>query len=312
MDIPKEAFVLADYYTRRALEVNRIEGEISSAEASIEKMYDILGMPFERAGYTSSVPNPVSLEELLSDEESLRSRISQINDAYDNAVKTRERQQKVLAEAESKVKEVARLDGLTHLYRKDVFLALLDKEIQRKNSPHRRTEDAEGILGLIIMDIDNFKLYNDSYGYTQGDVAIRSVAEVVNHQVRGENDLIARTKGYYGEGGRFGGEELMVFVHCSTAEDLGSIAERLRQAVYNNGLDTSAKLDKSGNAYEAYYHGVDGRKAEKVSVSVGCAVYQDGMVNKNLIKSANQALKEAKKKRNCTVCAWEMPKDSQE
>lgn len=311
MDLSKEALVLADYYTRRALEVNRIEGEISSAEASIGKMYDILGMPFEGAGYTSLVPEHVSLEELLSDEERLRGRVSQINDAYDNAVKIRERQQKVLAEAEGKVKEVARLDGLTHLYRKDVFLALLDKEIQRKNSPHRRTEDAEGILGLIIMDIDNFKLYNDSYGYTQGDVAIRSVAEVVNHQVRGENDLIARTKGYYGEGGRFGGEELMVFVHCRTAEDLGSIAERLRQAVYSNGLNISEKLEKPGNAYEAYYHGVDGRNAEKVSVSVGCAVYSQGE-NKQLIKAANQALKKAKLTRNCTICAWEASKEPQE
>ncbi len=152
MELSKEALVLADYYTRRALEVNRIEGEISSAEASMGKMYEILGMPFEGAGYVSLVPEPVSLEELLNDEERLRGRVSQINDAYDNAVKIRERQQKVLAEAERKVKEVARLDGLTHLYRKDVFLALLDKEIQRKNSPHRRTEDAEGILGLIIMD----------------------------------------------------------------------------------------------------------------------------------------------------------------
>ncbi len=303
MDLSKEALVLADYYTRRALEVNRIEGEISSAEASIKTMYDILGMPFGGAEYTSLVPASISLEELLSDEERLRGRVSQINDAYDNAVKIRERQQKVLAEAEGRVKEVARLDGLTHLYRKDVFLALLDKEIQRKNSPHRRTEDAEGILGLIIMDIDNFKLYNDSYGYTQGDVAIRSVAEVVNHQVRGENDLIARTKGYYGEGGRFGGEELMVFVHCHTAEDLGSIAERLRQAVYSNGLNASEKLEKPGNAYEAYYHGVDGRNAEKVSVSVGCAIYHAGE-SKQLIKAANQALKKAKLTRNCTVCDW--------
>ena len=95
----------------------------------------------------------------------------------------------------------------------------------------------------------------------------------------------------------------MVFVHCHTAEDLGSIAERLRQAVYSNGLDTSAKLDKSGNAYEAYYHGVDGRKAEKVSVSVGCAVYNVGE-SKQLIKAANQALKKAKLTRNCTVCDW--------
>ena len=63
-------------------------------------------------------------------------------------------------------------------------------------------------------------------------------------------------------------------------------------------------MEKPGNAYEAYYHGVDGRNAEKVSVSVGCAVYRNGE-SKQLIKTANQALKKAKLTRNCTVCAWE-------
>lgn len=76
-------------------------------------------------------------------------------------------------------------------------------------------------LGLIIVDIDRFKAYNDFYGHAEGDACLQAVARSLREQLRGTSDMLAR----------FGGEEFAVLLPGLDAERCGNIAERLRLAV---------------------------------------------------------------------------------
>ncbi|MCX7289997.1 GGDEF domain-containing protein, partial [Janthinobacterium sp.] len=74
-------------------------------------------------------------------------------------------------------------------------------------------------LSLLMVDVDNFKEYNDSHGHQGGDLCLRKVAGAVASEMR-TNDLVAR----------YGGEEFAIILPGTTAVAAGMIAERLRQA----------------------------------------------------------------------------------
>ena len=133
-------------------------------------------------------------------------------------------------------------------------------------------------VGLILIDVDHFKKYNDYYGHPAGDVCLRSIAAVITEIIRGK-------KGF---GFRYGGEEfgaLLLEVSGGTTE---SIAERIRLAVER----------------EAIVHGgrVDGFEIVTVSAGVASAAIGDGGTTKELILRADASLYQAKKAgRNRTV-----------
>ncbi len=80
-------------------------------------------------------------------------------------------------------------------------------------------------LGLLMVDIDHFKSFNDSYGHDVGDRVIKLVARTLEHNLRG-NDLL----------GRWGGEEFLVILPGATAEALEQAAERLRIMVEGSSM----------------------------------------------------------------------------
>ena len=76
-------------------------------------------------------------------------------------------------------------------------------------------------VSLVMVDIDNFKAYNDHYGHGQGDVCLRGVAEVLNDTVRRPGDLVAR----------YGGEEFVMLLPNTDAFGARQVAERARQLI---------------------------------------------------------------------------------
>jgi len=76
-------------------------------------------------------------------------------------------------------------------------------------------------LSLLIIDIDNFKAYNDNYGHAQGDECIKKVAKVLAQSSKRKNDLIAR----------YGGEEFAIILPDTSIEQAKTIAENIRQKV---------------------------------------------------------------------------------
>ena len=111
------------------------------------------------------------------------------------------------------VERQAVTDDLTGLANMRAFISILDRELERS----RRFETP---LGLVMMDIDDFKQVNDSYGHQQGDEVLAQVAGVLRGISR---DLDAPA--------RYGGEELAVVLPQTDAEGAALLAERMREAV---------------------------------------------------------------------------------
>jgi diguanylate cyclase (GGDEF)-like protein len=111
------------------------------------------------------------------------------------------------------VQRQAVTDELTGLYNVRHFHQTLDSEIERAR---RFTSD----VGLVMLDIDDFKQVNDTYGHLQGDLVLREVAKVL-HNISREID----------EPARYGGEEMAVILPQTALEGAEQSGERMRAAI---------------------------------------------------------------------------------
>jgi diguanylate cyclase (GGDEF)-like protein len=108
---------------------------------------------------------------------------------------------------------LAMIDSLTGLYNMRFFDPLLEREIAisgREGTP----------IGLLMVDVDHFKRFNDTYGHPAGDAALRSFADALRSTVR-ESDTVAR----------YGGEEFIVLLRDADLDSAAATAEKLRTAV---------------------------------------------------------------------------------
>ena len=111
------------------------------------------------------------------------------------------------------VQRQAVTDELTGLFNHRRFQEVMSAEVERA-----RRYDAE--MGLIMLDIDNFKRVNDTYGHMQGDMVLREVARVLRQSAR-EID----------EPARYGGEEMAVALPQTDLDGAYRFAERVRQRI---------------------------------------------------------------------------------
>jgi diguanylate cyclase (GGDEF)-like protein len=135
-------------------------------------------------------------------------------------------------------------------------------------------------LGLVMLDIDNFKQVNDTYGHQQGDVVLRDVARVLRETSRAI-DLPAR----------YGGEELAVVLPGTDLEGAYDLAERVREGI--EALEFPLE-DETGE-----------RRVIKITASLGAAALGDGIEDmRELVAAADAALYRAKRAgKNQTVRA---------
>ena len=117
------------------------------------------------------------------------------------------------AQLYQRTKELATRDDLTGLFNRRHFFDSLEKEVQRARRYRR-------VFSLLMVDLDDFKGYNDTYGHLQGDEALKAVARLLLASTR-RADIVAR----------FGGEEFVVLLPEITAEGAAVVAEKIRAAV---------------------------------------------------------------------------------
>jgi diguanylate cyclase (GGDEF)-like protein len=166
------------------------------------------------------------------------------------------------------VRRQAVTDELTGLANHGRFQALLDAEVEQVRRYHHS-------IGLIMLDIDDFKAVNDIYGHPQGDAVLRHVAHVLQENSR-DADSPAR----------YGGEELSLILPHTDLEGAHAIAERIRSAV--EGLRVAR---------------TDGQGVLRITASLGVAASTDGD-KRALIADADGALYEAKRSgKNRTISA---------
>lgn len=113
------------------------------------------------------------------------------------------------------LKQLATTDGLTGLLNRRQFDKILNEEIQRAERYH-------SAVSLILIDVDHFKHFNDTFGHQGGDEALRSTANVMSDVVRAVDIAF-----------RYGGEEFAVILPESDLESAMCTAERIRTAVPN-------------------------------------------------------------------------------
>ncbi|MFH0771027.1 MAG: sensor domain-containing diguanylate cyclase [Candidatus Omnitrophota bacterium] len=165
-----------------------------------------------------------------------------------------------------KVQSLAITDGLTGLYVRRHFLERLNEEIARSERHNLK-------LSVLMIDLDHFKLCNDTYGHLVGDIALKDIAKIMREHIR-QVDLI----------GRYGGEEFIIALPDTDKSAAVSVADRIRQ---------STEIRK----FRAYDETIS------MTVSIGVATYPaDGLSAAALIDNADQVLYKAKKQgRNMVI-----------
>ena len=175
------------------------------------------------------------------------------------------RQKNELTEALAQIQQLATHDELTGLPNRRHMLALLENELMRSQ------RDARPWM-VALLDIDFFKLVNDTHGHAAGDQVLQAFAASVREALRG-NDVLAR----------WGGEEFLLLLGDTQPSAALALLERVRQAVENHTVD------------------VQGQKVG-VTVSIGVAAYTPGKSVAQLLEQADQALYRAKSGgRNCVM-----------
>ncbi len=121
--------------------------------------------------------------------------------------------QAAIAIDNAKLYELATKDGLTKLYIYRHFYTLLENEIKRSSRYNHE-------MTLLMMDIDNFKSVNDTYGHPVGDQVLREIASCIQQTIR-KIDIASR----------YGGEEFTVILPETNIQDSKIIAERIRKNI---------------------------------------------------------------------------------
>ena len=165
------------------------------------------------------------------------------------------------------------IDGLTGIANRRRFDDYLDQEF-------RRGARNEYPVSLLMLDIDEFKIYNDSFGHQKGDECLKAVAVEIKGHSRRPSDLVAR----------YGGEEFAVILPDTPLGAAEMLAEKIRAGVEGLGL---AHADASAGAF--------------VTLSIGAACTEDGAAGlADLIEAADKCLYRAKETgRNRVVISLE-------
>lgn len=197
----------------------------------------------------------VGLGDLLKERDFFRIVSSQVGLAIEKAIMY------------ERMKRQAITDGLTSLYNVRHFHARLAEEIAK-------IERKNGVLTLLMIDMDWFKEYNDTYGHQAGDSLLCLAAKVFVGNVRA-GDFVAR----------YGGEEFTVILPDTTSQEGIVLAERLRQRFREAQLQAEPTK-------------------EVVTLSIGVASYPDhAQTARGLIESADRAMYRAKAMGKDLVCS---------
>lgn len=175
-----------------------------------------------------------------------------------------------LYEESVEYKKKATIDGLTGLWNYSYFQEILIKEIERScryNYP----------LSLVMIDLDNFKAYNDIFGHTAGNYVLMQIAGIFTSFIR-KSDIVSR----------YGGEEFVVILPHTKKQYAYSLCDRLRKIVE-----------------KAHFDGEESMPGGKITISSGIATYPDDAATAaELIDHADKALYEAKRSGKNMVCSY--------
>jgi diguanylate cyclase (GGDEF)-like protein len=155
----------------------------------------------------------------------------------------------------AQVEQKSRLDELTGLFNRRHFEERLKEEVSR----HSRYGD---VFSIFMIDLDNFKTYNDVYGHPAGDMLLGQIGKIIKSSIRDADQAF-----------RYGGDEFVVILPHTAKDDAYVVAERVREQIAGDMK----------------------KKAFSVTCSIGLASYPaDGVISGELVTGADTALYYAK------------------
>ena len=175
---------------------------------------------------------------------------------------------RTLRERNRELHELSITDSLTGLYNRKHLMEVLTKEVARSERYQRP-------LAVLMIDVDHFKLYNDTCGHLAGDEVLRNIAAIFRGCLR-ESDCV----------GRYGGEEFLIILPETVADDAWRIADRIRSRLAEEDFPTDSKpvrITISGGI--ATFPG-NGRSPEPLLRSADAALYQAKNHGRNQVVSA--------------------------
>lgn len=173
-------------------------------------------------------------------------------------VTERVKAEKALTESERRYKELSLVDELTKLFNKRYFNTHLQLEVERATRQGQP-------LSLLLLDIDNFKHHNDTYGHADGDRVLARLGQVIAAALR-VNDIPCR----------YGGEEFTIILPGTSGEEAIIAAERIRTSFA-----------------EVVFQPTPQETVQK-TVSIGVTQYRAGESGQSLLERADQNMYEAK------------------
>jgi diguanylate cyclase (GGDEF)-like protein len=172
-----------------------------------------------------------------------------------------------LRQSEKRYWELSIIDDLTQLYNSRHFYDQLKKETERSNRH-------EQPLTLLLLDLDKFKDFNDTYGHVEGDYVLSRLGQVIKRCLR-------ETDSAY----RYGGEEFTILLPMTTSEEGLVTAERIRMEL--------KKEDFSPLSSQKVY----------LTLSIGLAQYKPQEEVKMFIHRADQMMYKGKKNGRDRICS---------
>lgn len=167
-------------------------------------------------------------------------------------------------------KKKATVDGLTGLWNFAHFQEMLSNELERSkryNYP----------VSLVMIDLDNFKTYNDTFGHTAGNYILVQLANIFRNFIRASDTV-----------SRYGGEEFVIILPHTNKQHAHNFCDRLRKIVER-----------------AHFQGEESMPGGKITISSGIATFPDDAVTSDeLIDHADKALYEAKRSGRNMVCSY--------
>jgi diguanylate cyclase (GGDEF)-like protein len=154
----------------------------------------------------------------------------------------------------------ARVDTLTGLYNRYWLDEMMPRLLER-------AQTGGGELGLLMLDVDHFKSFNDTHGHLAGDEVLRKLGEIIHAHLRPDDSAI-----------RYGGEEFVILLPDLARDSVIEVAKRLCEVVHTR---TTEELR--------------GKNLPGVTVSIGVAMLEPGQEGNALIAVADAALYRAKR-----------------
>jgi diguanylate cyclase (GGDEF)-like protein len=187
------------------------------------------------------------------------------------------------------VMQLAATDGLTGMYNKRHIMTLLQDEM-------RRGERYSRPLAVLMMDIDYFKNYNDTYGHVQGDTLLAQMSMIIQESIRSTD-----------RAGRYGGEEFIIVMPETDKEAAFSTAERIRQRIEMTPFPGKPKAPDTlpASLSDCFPETAETWVRKTISIGVSCFP-RDAHDLTSLVALADDALYQAKRAgRNRVIAASE-------